>query len=130
MIQLQHIDHVAIRATDPERSARWYMDVLGLKRCPIPEWDPYPIMMMSGDQGIAIFPPKGDPDDHDPRSVRIDHIAFRVDGENFARAQVHFDQLQIPYTIQDHVYFHSLYLHDPDGHQIELTTPVKPLPTI
>lgn len=88
-------------------------------------------MMMTGDQGIAIFPPKGAQGQPGAAAlpVRIDHIAFRVDANNFSRAQHHFDHLRIPFTFEDHVYFHSVYLYDPDGHQIELTTPVKPLPS-
>ncbi len=132
MIQLQHIDHVAIKASDPERSARWYNAVLGLVRIHVPEWTPYPIMMMTGDQGIAIFPVKQDEDGQpNPTTpVRIDHIAFQVDANNFLLAQTHLKDLDIPFTIQDHIYFHSLHFQDPDNHQIELTTPVKPLAQI
>ncbi len=130
MIQLEQIDHVAIRATDPERSARWYGEVLGLARVSVPEWEPYPIMMLSGEQGIAIFPADKVPDPSQATGTpaRIDHIAFRVDADNFLRAQQHLQNLDIPFTIQDHIYFHSIYIHDPDHHQIELTMPVKSWP--
>ncbi len=130
MFSLQHLDHVAIRTSDPEKSAQWYLDVLGLSRVSIPEWHPYPIMMMSGEQGIAIFPPifKKEVGMQTSLPVRIDHIAFRVDVDNFTRAQSHFERLGIPFTIQDHVYFHSIYVQDPDGHQIELTTLIQPFP--
>lgn len=121
---INFLDHVAIRVEDMEVSAKWYNEVLGLKKHHLPEWGVYPIMMMSGQTGIAIFPANLEDDaiSRMSRNVKIDHFAFNVNRENFERAQLKFKNLNIPFSIQDHIHFDSLYLKDPDGHVVELTT--------
>ncbi len=124
MIQLNHLDHVAIRAADMERSASWYEQVLGLQRHTFDEWGDFPIFMVSQNFGVAIFPA----DTSLPaigrafRGVKIDHFAFNVDNENFAKAKKYYEELGLEFNIQDHVFFHSIYTQDPDGHTVELTT--------
>jgi len=54
--------------------------------------------------------------------VRILHIAFRVDRQNFEAAQQALDDRRIPYHCEDHGVSHSVYFSDPDGHVLELTT--------
>ncbi|MDX1314965.1 MAG: VOC family protein, partial [Eudoraea sp.] len=55
------------------------------------------------------------------------HFAFQLSVADFEKAKVWFSELGIPYDIQDHKYFISLYLKDPDDHTVELTTlVVKP----
>lgn len=56
------------------------------------------------------------------KGVKIDHFAFNVDRENFDLARQHYDALGIEYNFQDHIFFHSIYTLDPDGHKVELTT--------
>ena len=50
------------------------------------------------------------------------HFAFRLDSANFERAQVELSERQIPFRFEDHTMAHSMYLADPDGHRVELTT--------
>jgi catechol-2,3-dioxygenase len=59
------------------------------------------------------------------KSVKIDHFAFRVDEENFKSALLHFNNLSIPFQVQDHHYYESVYISDPDGHCVELTREIK-----
>jgi len=122
--ELQALDHVAIRSMDVEHSCQWYQKVLGLKRYDIPEWKPYPIFLMSDNFGVAIFPATDGPAPtaNKRRMVRIDHFAFRVSRIGFDAAIAHYESLGLEYTIQDHTYFHSVYVNDPDGHTVELTT--------
>ncbi|MBT8256457.1 MAG: VOC family protein [Bacteroidia bacterium] len=125
--QIEHLDHVAIRVKDLVISAKWYQDVLGLTRYDVPEWGQFPIFMMAGTTGLALFPAKlGDPEfDRQSRNVKIDHFAFNVTNENFEQAKTRYEELGIHYQFQDHFYFHSIYTPDPDGHTVELTTLVK-----
>ncbi len=122
--QIRFLDHVAIRARDIEKSAQWYENTLGLKRYTFKEWGSYPIFMLAGKTGLAIFPAKTD----NPKSlggsdwINIDHFAFNVDPENFVKARRHYEALNIEYVFQDHTFFHSIYTNDPDGHKVELTT--------
>lgn len=123
-IVISFLDHVAIRVTDLEAAARWYEQVLGLKRYKLPEWGDFPVFMLSGKSGIALFParvnnPMLDPDS---KNVKIDHFAFNVTRENFEKAIQRYTSLKLEFYIEDHFYFDSIYTHDPDGHKVELTT--------
>ena len=122
--KIDFLDHVAIRVRDMKTSVAWYEAVLGLKKVQLPEWGNFPIFMMAGTSGIALFPARetDPPLDPESRNVRIDHFAFHVRLEHFKRAREHFQSLDLEFEWQDHHYFHSLYLLDPDGHTVELTT--------
>ena len=123
-IELNFLDHVAIRVADLEASAQWYEKVLGLKRYQLPEWGSFPIFMLSGKTGIALFPANSNDAKLDPSSknVKIDHFAFNVTRENFDKAKKRYKALNLEFNIQDHHYFDSMYTNDPDGHKVELTT--------
>ncbi|MDY2586931.1 VOC family protein [Winogradskyella aquimaris] len=122
--KIEFLDHVAIRVSDMEASALWYENVLGLERYQLPEWGDFPILLLSGKSGIALFP--ADPADSklDPSSknVKIDHFAFNVTKENFEKAKLRYVELNLEFNIQDHIYFNSIYTKDLDGHTVELTT--------
>lgn len=123
-IEIEFLDHVAIRVKDIDVSAKWYQKVLGLKKYQLPEWGEYPIFLLSGKSGIAIFPANlDDPKlDLQSKNIKIDHFAFNVTNENFKRAKKRYEALNLDFNIQDHHYFHSIYTKDPDGHTVELTT--------
>ena len=118
------LDHVAIRVADLERSAAWYGEVLGLKRYQLPKWDPFPVFMLAGKSGMALFPARQEDPQTDPESqnVGIDHFAFHVSRKNFDRALERYSALNMEYEVKDHHYFLSVYTLDPDGHTVELTT--------
>jgi catechol 2,3-dioxygenase-like lactoylglutathione lyase family enzyme len=123
-IKIDFLDHVAIRVADMEVSAKWYEDVLGLKRYQLPEWGDFPIFLLSGKSGIALFPANtSDPElPQDSKNVKIDHFAFNVSKDNFKKAKKRYAELNLEFKIQDHHYFDSIYTKDPDGHTVELTT--------
>ncbi len=56
MFRINCLDHVAIRVKDIDLSAKWYEKVLGLKRLTFEEWGGFPVFMLAGKTGIAIFP--------------------------------------------------------------------------
>lgn len=120
----QGLDHVAIGVRDVERSREFYERVLGLERA-YEEWE-MPVVLVAEGTGIAIFPedvhPSSTPNEVEPQAIRILHIAFRVDREGFEAARVELADGGIDFRFSDHGISHSLYLNDPDGHQIELTT--------
>ncbi len=119
-LHINGLDHVAIRVKDLERSAQWYQRVLGLKRYQPEAWGPFPIFMLAGRSGVALFPERpGDPD-HIQRSD-VDHFAFNVDMETLHQAKERYIELGLRFDLQDHTYFHSIYTQDPDGHTVELT---------
>jgi len=123
-IEIEFLDHVAIRVADMEASAIWYEKVLGLKRYQLPEWGDFPIFLLSGKSGIALFPANTTDTKLEPTSknVKIDHFAFNVTNENFEKAKKRYIELNLEFNIQDHHYFDSIYTKDLDGHTVELTT--------
>jgi len=50
------------------------------------------------------------------------HLAFRADRKNFLAAQRELKERGIKFEFQDHEISHSIYFHDPDGHELEITT--------
>jgi catechol-2,3-dioxygenase len=124
-MNLGGVDHVAISVRDLSASVEWYQQVLGLERRYADAWDGPPIMLCAGDSCLALFRTQNKeaapPPDYKTTSV-IWHVAFRVDRNAFSEAQQKLRELGIRYRFADHGICHSIYLFDPDGHQIELVT--------
>ena len=123
-IVIEFLNHVAIRVVDLKASAKWYEEVLGLKKLQLPEWGDFPIFLLSGKSGIALFPANTTDTKLEPTSknVKIDHFEFNVTSENFEKAKKRYTELNLEFNIQDHHYFDSIYTKDLDGHTVELTT--------
>ena len=130
MFALQGIDHVALAVRDVRRSAAWYQEVLGLERLYEEAWGDYPAMVATGGTAIALFPVEGpQPKDRPGRdTLTMRHLAFRVDAANFAGARQALEARGIALQFQDHGIAHSIYFHDPDGHELEITTYDLPRP--
>ncbi len=123
-MKLQHIDHVAISVRDVAASRDWYVRVLGLERRFEDEWGDVPTMVCAGETCVALFPVDSDRPKPPPGqdTIAMRHFGFRVDRESFAAAQDRFRELGIEFEPADHGIAHSVYIADPDGHQIEITT--------
>lgn len=124
MFKVKHIDHVAITVSDLPASVRWYEETLGLERRFADEWGDVPSMVCAGDTCVAIFPasvakPKSAPGTD---TISMRHVAFRVNRKNFELAQERFRESRIEFEFADHGIAHSVYISDPDGHRIEITT--------
>lgn len=121
-LRTEGLDHVAITVADLERSVAFYRDVLGLE-------SRYgemhvPMFMLAAGNGLALFPAEVLPGDggSGEADVRVAHVAFRVDREQFERAREELPQAGIEPRFEDHGNVHSLYFSDPDGHKLELAT--------
>ena len=123
MFELQHLDHVAITVADLGRSTRWYCEVLGYEHRFPGRGDGVPVMLGLGPTLIALFPATSQELPWMPEeAIRIAHFALRADRTNFLIAQEELQAQGITVTFQDHDISHSIYFHDPDGHQLEITT--------
>lgn len=125
MFRIRHIDHVALTVQDVERSVAWYRDVLGLERRHEAIWGKMPAVMYAGETAVALFQatsrsPAPGPEHANTTVMR--HLAFQVDRANFLRAQSELRGRGILVAFEDHQISHSIYFHDPDGYEIELTT--------
>ncbi len=128
-MQLEGIDHVALGVRDIERSAKWYIDVLGFERLHEGMWDGVPTFIGKGDTGIALFPADQETKPSGRREIRMLHLAFRANRENFLAAQRELEKRGIEFEFQDHEIAHSIYFSDPDGHILEITTYELPQPS-
>jgi catechol 2,3-dioxygenase-like lactoylglutathione lyase family enzyme len=125
-MKIQTLDHIAIISKDIGRSVKWYTEVLGLEHVFKGQWDGVPTFVVTKENntGIAIFPsdtdsPKSRPDGD---YLIVDHFAFRISGEDFEKAQSELKEKGIEIRVADHIVAKSIYMHDPDGHKVELTT--------
>src|ERR1700730_5264614 len=125
MFKINQIDHVALTVKTLARSIAWYQDVLGLKRRHQEVWGDAPAMMYAGETGIALFPaatPNPNPAPERRNSTIMRHLAFQAVLANFLRAQAELRGRGIEFGFEDHQIAHSIYLNDPDGYEIEVTT--------
>jgi catechol 2,3-dioxygenase-like lactoylglutathione lyase family enzyme len=121
MFELEGIDHIALSVRDVERSAKWYVDVLGFERRHEGMWNDVPVFIGQGATALALFPLRGNVGSSD-RGIRMLHFAMRADRKNFLQAQVDLEKRGIAFEFQDHEISHSIYFSDPDGHELEITT--------
>jgi catechol 2,3-dioxygenase-like lactoylglutathione lyase family enzyme len=121
-MQLEGLDHVAMGVRDIERSAKWYIDVLGFERLHEGIWNGVPTFISKGNTGIALFPATHEAKPSVHREIRMLHLAFRADRKNFLAGQRELQKRGIKFEFQDHEIAQSIYFRDPDGHQLEITT--------
>jgi catechol 2,3-dioxygenase-like lactoylglutathione lyase family enzyme len=121
-IRTQGLDHVALTVSDLERSTAFYRDVLGLRGRH--EELRVPMFMLAEGRGVALFPVEAMPGDggSGEPDIRVAHVAFRVDREEFDRARRELSEAGVEARFSDHGNVHSLYFKDPDGHKLELAT--------
>ncbi|MFZ3375607.1 MAG: VOC family protein [Chthoniobacterales bacterium] len=123
-MQLEGIDHVALAVRDVERSAQWYVEVLGFERRYRGMWNSIPTFIGKGATAIALFPARNIYESSSPRAARIDmlHLAFRANRNGFLSAQEELKRRGIKFEFQDHEISHSIYFRDLDDHELEITT--------
>jgi len=116
------LDHVALVVGDVDRSSAWYRDVLGMERRFADVWTGTrdPVVLCNGAACVALFAPiDGETVVPDGRNR---HFALKLDRANFAAARTLFAERRIESEFWDHGISRSVYVRDPDGHQVELTT--------
>jgi catechol 2,3-dioxygenase-like lactoylglutathione lyase family enzyme len=124
MFELEGIDHVALSVRDVERSADWYVEVLGFERLYPGMWGGVPVFVARGKTALALFPREDAQANTPPPggSTGILHLALRADRKNFAAAQRDLKSGGIAFHFTDHEISHSIYFRDPDGIELEITT--------
>ena len=119
IVMVQQLDHVALSVSDLERSRRWYEEVLGLDRRYADAWPEFPVVLCAGEACVALFPRR---ESESSPHAGIRHVAFRTDRAGFEAARLNLERHGIATEFQDHTICHSVYLSDPDGYEIEITT--------
>jgi catechol 2,3-dioxygenase-like lactoylglutathione lyase family enzyme len=120
--RLQRLDHVSLNTSDRARSIAWYRDVLGLEQRNEPRADDWPVFMGAFGASVGLFQAQTESPPREAESTGLRHVAFMLDGADFEQAREELADARVEFRFEDHGNAHSLYLRDPDGHTIELTT--------
>ena len=119
-MQLETLDHVALVVSDVGRSVAWYRDVLGLTRAHEEDWGDFPAVLQAGGSGVALFP--SDESIEPSTFDSLPHVGFRTSRVGWEMAKAELRDRGIAFRESDHGVSWSIYLLDPDRHQIEITT--------
>ena len=119
---LRRLDHVSLNVRDRAASIAWYRDVLGLEQRNEPRADDWPVFMGEFGACIALFQAETESPERARESTGLRHVAFELRKQDHARAEEHLRSLGVEFRAEDHGNALSLYLPDPDGNVVELTT--------
>ena len=127
MTQILGIRHAVLAVRDPQRSIKFYTEVLGMELVTFLE-DLQMAFLSFGerDHDLAVIKV---PDDLPVGSSGIAHIAFEIDGgaeqlqELYARLKARGIETDMT---ADHVVTKSIYFLDPDGNRFELFSQAMP----
>ncbi len=123
--KVKRVAHIVLYVRDPEASAQWYGEVLGMKVSARVADGPYRggIFLSFGeyDHDIALFPAS----DAAPRGKEFEHIGLQVDCDNdiesLRRLYGWLIQKNVKiHEVLDHGVSTGIYFFDPDGHQLEV----------
>jgi catechol 2,3-dioxygenase-like lactoylglutathione lyase family enzyme len=132
---LSHLEHALIQTADMEGTKNWYVDVLGMKVGPHPDFKVPVYWLYIGDTDVLHIA-EGGKNVSEARlkyagqqsidtygSGVVDHLAFRCSGldemiANLKQRKVAFKERQV-----DNQGLYQLFLIDPNGVKIELNFP-------
>lgn len=129
---ISHIEHFLIQTTDLEATRDWYVQVLGFREGPHPDFKFPVVWLYLGDTDVVHLTQGGknvsenrkaylgQQSDATTGSGVVDHIAFRCTGltemmERLSRSKVEFRKRMV-----DDQGLFQLFLLDPNGVKIEL----------
>jgi catechol 2,3-dioxygenase-like lactoylglutathione lyase family enzyme len=124
---IKGLHHNAYRCRDTEETRRFYEDFLGLRFVSAFEIDEgrafHSFFEMDDRSCLAFFEVPGSPFDFKPQDTLDLHIALGVDPDVFDRmlAKARSEGVEVRGPV-DHGFVRSIYMRDPNGYVIELTT--------
>jgi len=110
--------HIALVVTDPEKSADWYEDVLGLK-CVVRASTGCFMSFAGNHHDIALIKARAK---HVPWSVGLHHLSMMIEGGTEELKRLHSRLLSKGVQIDrvvDHAVGWGVYFYDPDGNRLE-----------
>jgi catechol 2,3-dioxygenase-like lactoylglutathione lyase family enzyme len=123
--RIEGFGHIDLTVTDPERSARWWTEVLRFRLILKIERPGFRVWSMYHPSGVSVgLLAHDDPvsDRFDERAVGLDHLAFNVrDRATLEEWAQHLDQLGVAHSgIKEENGGPLITLRDPDNLQLEL----------
>jgi len=124
-MELQRIDHIGLNVRDLATSFNFYRRIFGFEI--IHRWKTT-WMVDNETIRLGLFQrPLATPVCNIDDAISITHVAFRTDATGFESAQHELKRLGIAFDpSEDTGIAYSIFVLDPDGHQIELTTYDRP----
>jgi catechol 2,3-dioxygenase-like lactoylglutathione lyase family enzyme len=131
MPKIKRLAHLVLYVSDPEVSAAWYCDVLGMSITARVGGGPYVggvfLSFGESDHDLALFPG----DSAAPRGREFEHFGLELEGPGDLEPlrRVYGRLLQKKARIQevlDHGVSVGVYFLDPDGHMLEVFTQLVP----
>ena len=120
-MNLEQIDHIALRCASLEVTKEWYISALGLEHVFPDHGSGVPVILRLGSTFITLFPQKEN--EKLAPNGQAWHLAFRAATYvDFQSAQSELQTRYISFQFQDHEMSHSIYFYDPDGLLLEITT--------
>ena len=121
MVRIKEIGHAVLYARDPNASADWYCNLLGMEVViDVPEWPGFFLSFGRRDHDLAIVPAGSE---RSPGQQDMNHLAFELEGDlddlKAFRRQLVEGGVTITGTV-DHGISYGIYFLDPDGHQLEV----------
>jgi catechol 2,3-dioxygenase len=128
-MQVKALGHVVLKVRDLERSAAFYRDILGMKEVARYQGVMAFFTLGGNHHDLGLMQLGAQAADADHGSVGLYHVAFKVgDSLDELRAcKVHLEANNVSiFGMSDHGVSQSLYIHDPDGIEIELYVDADP----
>lgn len=119
-VKFSAMDHVAITVHSLQDSYDFYHRAFGFSI--FHKWTTT-WMIVRNSSKIGLFErPNAKPTPDIDGTIAIQHFAFRATPREFAQAQIRLKALKIPFDgPEDTGVADSIFVKDPDGHQVELT---------
>lgn len=116
---LAYLDHVNLQTANLADMSRMYEDALGLEKGPRPPFRGFDGAWhyCGGKAAVHLVEVKRQ---HDPKSVQIEHFAFR--GEDMEDFLSNLREMRIAYNVAivPDVEIRQVNIHDPDGNHTEI----------
>jgi catechol 2,3-dioxygenase-like lactoylglutathione lyase family enzyme len=120
------LGEVALRVDHLDEMQRFYQDVIGLElmqRFPTSAFFKVAAGFAGHTQIVALFDRRGQAGYHDLSAAQstIDHIAFAIALEDFEAEKQRLEAAGMQVSVTQHAWVHwrSLYVHDPEGNEVE-----------
>ncbi len=132
---LSHLEHFLLQTADMDQTRQWYVDVLGMRVGPSPDFK-FPVFWLYlGDQDVVhVTEGGGDVSENRKRYVgqesqatsgsgAVDHLAFRATGLRGMIAHLRALGVDFKQRRVDDQGLYQLFMFDPNGVKIELSYP-------
>jgi len=114
-----HINHVAIKVTDVNRSLTFYKEILGLKVLEQTKTKVH--LTVDGRSPLITLISLDNPEKNPNKTTGLYHFALLLPSrDDLAQFLQHLLDHRIPFGASDHHVSEAIYLNDPDGNGIEV----------